>query len=154
MLNQVTPMIKRFLIPSLFIPLLAVACATTSSKSRPEPPIVAIHNATGRDPASVTEREAPEDILQARRLGSVSPLLNNAVYTIRRRPNPVPLSDSIMVMWETRGGESLSATVTIGESLSKATGAPGEALVFHIVPGGQVLVTVELLKSQMNGGHQ
>jgi hypothetical protein len=129
----------------LALAMMGAGCSTTASRQRAEPPFVAIHNATGQDLESVTVREAPDDHHQARRLGSVAPLLKDAVYSIRRQPNPQPLSDRVMVMWTARGGRSETAVVTIDGALSEAKGMANEALIFHILPGAQVLVSIELL---------
>lgn len=132
--------------------VLAAGCATSPSSSRVEPPLVAIRNATGQDLATVTVREAPDDRHQARRLGSISPLLNGAVYSIRRRPNPAPLAPRAEVRWQTRAGASDAVVVWIDDALARATGTPNEALIFHILPGGQVMVSVDPINSEPMGG--
>lgn len=134
------------------LPLFAMGCATSPSQSRWEPPIVAIRNVSGQDLATVTVRENLSRNNQSRRLASASPLLHGAVYSIRRQANPRPLSDEMVVMWKLRNGVSETTTVSIEDALRKRKGVGDEALIFHILPGGQVMVSVDPLRDPLTAG--
>jgi hypothetical protein len=132
--------------------LLATGCATSTTTARPEPPVVAIRNATGMELQNVSVREMPDRSPQPLRLGFVSPLLNGTTYTIRRRPNPAPLSDRVAVSWESRQHGRQTAVVSIREALDGAKGLPDEALIFHIMRDDVVVVSVDSLTSTHTGG--
>lgn len=126
--------------------LVAGGCATPFGKPRPEPAWVAIQNASPQDLQAVTVREVSADHAQPRRLGSVAPLLKGGVFTIRRRPNPVPLPDRVLVTWQPFGGAPQQTIVSIRAALESARGLPDEALFFRVRGGGLVEVAVDSLQ--------
>lgn len=122
---------------------LVLASCATSKLGRTGPPNIVVRNETQQHFFSVTVRESPENAQDLRRLGSVSPLLAGNSYSVRRGTNPAPLTDRAIVIWEVQEGNPRTVTVSIRDAVRSATGAPDEALVFRILPGGRVIVALE-----------
>ena len=109
-----------------------------SRARRPEPGAVAIHNASGEHLQQVVLKAARVKPGQPVRLGSVSPVPMGTTQQFGRRTDPPPFPLWVEVGWMNALGQVYSAEISLAEVLKRATGAPGETLVFVIHVRGRL----------------
>jgi hypothetical protein len=123
---------------SLLLIASAGGCSSASQPPRVYPGIIAIHNASDKDLQQVMLREARSGPGESVRLGSVSPVPMGTIQQIVRGTNAPPLPLWVKVRWLTAQGRAYAVEVSLADILSRATGAPGETLVFAIRPQGRL----------------
>ena len=128
---------------SLLVIASAGGCTSTSQPPRVYPGIIAIHNASDKDLQQVMLTEARSEPGESVRLGSVSPVPMGTIQQIVRGTNAPPLPLWVKVRWLNAQGQAYAVEVSLAGILSRATGAPGETLVFEIQSQGRLVLLLK-----------
>jgi hypothetical protein len=110
-------------------------CATNRATIGPEPPSIALRNATPSHFQSMSVVEVRRRETDPARMGQIAPLGPGAMIVLDRPPDAPPLPLKASVRWVDAAGVERAREVTLDDPLRKATGAPDEVLVFEVLPG-------------------
>ena len=122
-----------FEIPIILLCLVS-GCASLAGL---QPGVIAIRNLSGRQAQSVSIQEDRE-AGSPRRVGGMSPVMQNQTYTYVRPADAKPLPARVRVVFSYAGGAERSVALDLRPALRQATGDANEAIVFELQPGGTV----------------
>ncbi len=121
-----------------------LGCALWSRAERPEPGILVVRNKSGADVVELSLVDAaPGD--RAVRHGSIAPVPRGVSQVVVRPRNPPPLATEVDVSWTEASGVTHEVRLDLDEALYPAgVGGPDLALVFELLPGGELRAHTEL----------
>jgi len=135
-----TGIVMALLLLSVFV---WTACSSLQIGTRAEPTVIIVRNSTGADLAEASLSEA-KDGNNASRYGSIAPVPRGASQVFVRPTKTRNLPGSVNLAWIDAQGDRYSRELSLKKELRTATGEKDEALVFDILPQGDVSVYLEL----------